>query len=153
VREAVARVIDSVDPAALVTAENEAIAMRIVCVNHAFVRNLRCSAADVIGHSALLLCGARIDWDYLKLLATGVRSGLVATCNRTRFDDTVYRAVVSVTSVRDATLRATHVMVTEHTCVELVLSGLPQTTALNNSQHDRRKGLTGRCDCEIQREP
>ena len=103
-------------PLALVTAADEPIGARILCVNEAFARRTGFTAREVLGHSALLLAGARPDPRYLEVLRARrtERHGLPqARTTKFRRDGTRYEACVRVIGARDGAGRLTHRLVLE----------------------------------------
>lgn len=113
--ELVLAILRSQTPLALITAEDDPIAARIVCINAAYARLSGMSPEDVLGHSALLLAGARPDPAYLDLLRAGAAvAGSAAVRTKVRRGGGTYAVTVRVVGARRDGGDVTHRLVIEH---------------------------------------
>lgn len=107
------------DGIAIFTAEREPIASRTIFVNDAFEAISGYTREQLVGHSALLLQGAKPD---LSLLRRAIESPkeppFFALARKTRPDGTSYDAAIRISTLRDRRGRVTHFMLTERELVE-----------------------------------
>lgn len=97
---------------AIFVVDEEPIASRILYVNDAFVRMSGYAAEQLVGHSALLLLGARPSRDGLD---TAVASAFPWTRHETKVrpDGSTYRVEVTLEALPRAPGRPQHVVVTQ----------------------------------------
>jgi len=86
------------DGIAVFIPDEEPFAGRILYVNDAFVRMSGYSAEQLVGHSAMLLAGARPDFAYVSAAVAAVsqRKSYEAKARKFRPDGTSFDAVVHV---------------------------------------------------------
>ena len=102
------------DAIAIFTADDWPIGSRIVYVNPAFVRLSGFSREQLVGHSALLLAGARPALKHVRDLgAAGENEVVYAVTRKARPDGSSYVARLKVASLQNDEGEVTHFILTQ----------------------------------------
>jgi PAS domain S-box-containing protein len=127
------------DAIAIFVADDEPIASRIVYVNDAFVRMTGYTPDQLIGHSALLLAGARPKVEDLRAAIEALKNrAYVAIERKARRDGSFYDAEVRLEVLNRGASGPAHVAMTQRELVEEPESPRPRTSAMRRHPSRRR---------------
>jgi PAS domain S-box-containing protein len=102
------------DAIAIFTADDWPVGSRIVYVNPAFVRLSGFTHDQLVGHSALLLAGARPALSHVKDLAAAAENEVFhAVTRKARPDGSSYLARLKIASLQDDDGEVTHFILTQ----------------------------------------